>query len=276
VRDRRWCQGNLQHSAVLLAHGLHWVSRLHLARGILAYLTAPLWLAFLAVGGLVWAQQRGAGRPEDAALAGGLFAVTMAMLLIPKLLGVVLVLRERGPRAAAGGGLRLCLSAAAEIVLSALMSPIFMLMQSRAVVDVLRGRDSGWSTQQRDDGRLPLKTAWRRHWTHTLAGVALAAGALALDPTLLIWSAPIITGLVLSIPVSMLTSRKDLGAASRRLGLFLTPEETFPPPVVERAGDLRAHYAAEAPLRAEIDRLMRGPAPMYAPATVRVRKRRYA
>ena len=34
ARDRRWCQGNLQHLAVLPARGLHWVSRLHLLTGI--------------------------------------------------------------------------------------------------------------------------------------------------------------------------------------------------------------------------------------------------
>ena len=47
ARDRRWCQGNLQHLAVLPTRGLHWVSRLHLLTGIGSYLTAPLWLLFL-------------------------------------------------------------------------------------------------------------------------------------------------------------------------------------------------------------------------------------
>src|SRR5258708_24489292 len=46
ARDRRWCQGNLQHIAVLPARGLHWVSRLHLMTGIGSYLTPPLWLFF--------------------------------------------------------------------------------------------------------------------------------------------------------------------------------------------------------------------------------------
>src|SRR5258705_12770880 len=47
ARDRRWCQGNLQHIAVLPARGLHWVSRLHLMTGIGSDLPAPLWLLFL-------------------------------------------------------------------------------------------------------------------------------------------------------------------------------------------------------------------------------------
>jgi membrane glycosyltransferase len=50
VRDRRWCQGNLQHAAVLPARGLHWISRLHLMTGIGCYVTAPMWLTFLVTG----------------------------------------------------------------------------------------------------------------------------------------------------------------------------------------------------------------------------------
>src|SRR5690606_14758262 len=48
-RDRRWLQGNLQHSWLLTARGLHGANRLHLLLGIMAYLASPLWLAFLIV-----------------------------------------------------------------------------------------------------------------------------------------------------------------------------------------------------------------------------------
>ncbi len=46
-RERRWCQGNLQHGLVLFAKGLRGVSRLHLVLGICGYLAGPLWLVFL-------------------------------------------------------------------------------------------------------------------------------------------------------------------------------------------------------------------------------------
>lgn len=265
VRDRRWCQGNLQHSAVLGAKGLHWVSRLHLARGVLAYLTAPLWLAFLVLGGVVWFQQRGAGHAIDASMAGALFAATMALLLIPKLLGAILVTRDGAARKACGGVWGLALSVVGEVALSALMAPIFMLMHSRAVVDVLRGRHSGWAAQQRDEGRLKFKRAWGRHWLHTVLGLGWGGAALALDPVLLAWTSPVTVGLVLAIPLSMATSRADAGAASRRLGLFMTPEETVGPDVAARAARLRAQYDAEAQVRFEIDRLFRAPAHVYRP-----------
>src|SRR5882672_363337 len=46
-RDRRWCQGNLQHAMVIFARGLRGASRIHLLMGILGYLASPLWLLFL-------------------------------------------------------------------------------------------------------------------------------------------------------------------------------------------------------------------------------------
>jgi membrane glycosyltransferase len=59
-----------------------------------------------------------------------------------------------------------------------------------------------------------------------------------LAPTLFWWFTPVLAGLTLSIPLSVLTSRRSLGAPARRLGLFLTPEETRPPAELV---SLRAH-----------------------------------
>jgi membrane glycosyltransferase len=266
VRDRRWCQGNLQHTALLAARGLHWVSRLHLLRGVLAYLTAPLWLAFLAMGDIVWAQQRHAGEAADVPLAGALFGLTFSLLLLPKVLGAVLTAHNRLSRRACGGGVRLGASVLIEIVFSVLMSPVLMLLQSHAIVEVLCGRHSGWAAQRRDDQRLSLRAAWRRHWAHTLLGVCWAVGAVALDPVLLAWTSPVTIGLVLAVPVSILTSRVDLGQACRRMGLFVTPEETTAPPVMARAAHLRGVYESEASTRARIDQLFREPVRMWMPA----------
>ena len=49
IRDRRWCQGNLQHLRIVFAQGLTLPSRLHLAMGIMSYVSSPLWLLLLIV-----------------------------------------------------------------------------------------------------------------------------------------------------------------------------------------------------------------------------------
>jgi membrane glycosyltransferase len=50
IRDRRWAQGNLQHTKILPSAGLHWMSRFHLLNGIMSYVASPLWMLFLATG----------------------------------------------------------------------------------------------------------------------------------------------------------------------------------------------------------------------------------
>ncbi|MBS1184335.1 MAG: opgH, partial [Proteobacteria bacterium] len=50
IRDRRWCQGNLQHLKVIGGRGLHWVSRSHILTGIMSYLASPLWLLLILSG----------------------------------------------------------------------------------------------------------------------------------------------------------------------------------------------------------------------------------
>jgi membrane glycosyltransferase len=49
-RDRRWCQGNLQHTWLLTAKGFRAANRFHLFMGVMAYVSSPLWLLFLLLG----------------------------------------------------------------------------------------------------------------------------------------------------------------------------------------------------------------------------------
>lgn len=263
IRDRRWCQGNLQHAGVLGAAGLHWISRLHLMRGILAYVTSPLWLFLLCIGAGVWIQQ---SEPQlGSATAAWLFALTMALLLTPKLMSATLTARDAAERRGFGGKAGFAVSMVGEMIVSALVAPVLMLMQSAAVVDVLLGRDSGWGVQQRDSGRMTRREAWRTHRGHVVIGLAGAGLAFTLDPAMFWWTSPVYAGLVLSAPLSALLARGDLGMAARKLGLFTTPEERVVPPLVARAAELRAAYDAEQVTRRQIDRLFRASVPCYQP-----------
>ncbi|HET6518532.1 MAG TPA: glucans biosynthesis glucosyltransferase MdoH, partial [Geminicoccaceae bacterium] len=46
-RDRRWCQGNLQHLRLLFARRLRGMSRLHLVMGVMSYCASPLWFLLI-------------------------------------------------------------------------------------------------------------------------------------------------------------------------------------------------------------------------------------
>jgi membrane glycosyltransferase len=277
IRDRRWCQGNLQHAAVLPARGLHWISRLHLLTGIGSYITAPLWLLFLLAGILIALQARfvlpdyfPAGRslfPQwpviDPVRAMWVFIGTMGLLLAPKLLGALAVMARRQDRRGCGGVLRLLLSVVIETIIAGLIAPVVMLTQTTDVAAILLGRDSGWNAQRRDDGSIPLSVTARQYRRHTLMGVLIGAAAWAVSPYLALWMLPVVLGLALAIPLAALTGRRDAGLALRRWGLLRTPEEVRPPAVLARAASL---FAARATTEAApgIERLLDDAALMQA------------
>ena len=245
VRDRRWCQGNLQHACVIGGSGLHWVSRSHLATGIMSYLSSPLWL-LLILAGMALALQAQYIRPEyfsdeyslfptwpviDAARALMLFLFTMGILFAPKVLGIIAFLVNAEQRKRAGGTLRVLISFVVEIILSALVAPIMMLIHSGAVLSILIGRDAGWNPQRRDDGSLPLKDVIYRHRWHMVMGVILTAFAALNSMSLLAWLAPAVAGLLLAVPVSVITSSWSIGEKAKRWGILKTPEEGVPPAI---------------------------------------------
>jgi membrane glycosyltransferase len=258
ARDRRWCQGNLQHLAVLPARGLHWVSRLHLLTGIGTYLTAPLWLLFLVLGILISLQAQFV-RPEyfpkgfslfpkwpaeDPILAAWVFVGTMGLLIVPKLLAYILLATQSRNRKLFGGSLVVFIGLVIETLLSGLIAPVMMIFQSTAMAEILLGRDAGWQVQRRDDGEWPRGELIRKYALPTFFGVGMAASAFAVSLPLLLWMAPVISGLLLSVPIAILSSR----VANSRL--FRTPEETAPPPALIRANQLAgaAGGAIEHPL----------------------------
>lgn len=252
VRDRRWCQGNLQHAAVLRTRGLAWISRLHLLTGIGSYVTAPLWVLFLLTGILIALQARfvpynyfPGGKSLfptwpviDPVRAMWMFIGTMAVLLAPKLLAAIAVLLRASERRGHGGAARLLMSVVAETVLTGLIAPVMMLSQSGAVCGVLLGRDSGWQPQRRDDGSVPMKELARRYRHHTVLGLLLGGGAWIVSPYLALWMTPVVLGLLLAIPLAAITGQRRVGRALRRIGLLCTPEETALPGVLARATEL--------------------------------------
>jgi membrane glycosyltransferase len=257
ARDRRWCQGNLQHSQILFAKGIHPMSRQHLLNGIMSYAASPLWMAQLIVG-IVLVFQASYIRPEyftseftlfptwprfDPQRALELFALTMTILLLPKIFGLALALLRSETRRSAGGALRLTASAAFEIIMSALLAPITMLIQTGHVMHFVFGFDTGWDPQRRDDGSIPFKAIVTRHRSHVAMGIVTLVAGFSISPSLVAWMSPTILGLVLAIILSWGTGQRSLGLGFRRAGLLLTPEERRKPPVVSRANYLANEFA---------------------------------
>ena len=244
-RDRRWCQGNLQHLRLALAHGWNGLSRLHFFMGVMSYAASPLWLLFLIATGVeafIQAQQRPVYFFGDnwmpvwpvsfAVEMTTVLLVTLIMLFLPKLLALLLLLKDSRWRRAHGGMLAATASVVLETAFSVLTAPVLMLFQTKFVLAILMRRAVGWPPQQRGDHMTRFSEAALAHGSHTLIG--LVAGVLSYQyvPSFFWWFTPVLVGLALSIPVSMLSSSIALGQRARALGLFLTPDETMPASVL--------------------------------------------
>ncbi len=238
-RDRRWCQGNLQHGLVIFFKGLRGISRMHLLFGIMGYLASPLWLAFLITSTWILWYQKHTGLSvitlhailinlSGTAHALLIFVIVMTVLMLPKILALIDIAHD-APRLRAFGGFgRVTASVIAETAFSTLHAPLQMLWHTRFVFTNLFGVSVGWKTQKRA-GSTMWAYALRRHWGHMLIGILWGVFMWELSPSLFWWFAPVFAGLVLSVPISVLTSRVELGERTKKLGLFLTPEETEPP-----------------------------------------------
>jgi membrane glycosyltransferase len=171
-RNRRWCQGNLQHIRLIGAPGLHPLSRLHMASGIFSFLAAPVWLALVLLmgSGLV-------------VLQGGLpFALILGVLIVPKLCGLWRLAGPGATRRRRGIALR---AFGGELALSSLLAPIVMLHQTGAVLAVLAGRDCGWKAPEGPRLTLP------QGLPEALSGLALTGLVVTLNPVAAIWLVPV-------------------------------------------------------------------------------------
>ena len=245
-RDRRWCQGNIQHAWLLTARGFRPANRFHLLMGVMAYVSSPLWLLFLILSTIEMVNQASKQvdpadlLPDTTSLFGypvaipealTLFSLTMLLLFLPKFVSVVVLLGRGEEAAGFGGRWRVSLSAILEALGSMLLAPVNMIFNTKFVIFTLLGQGVGWVAQKRsaeEDG-----TDWREaiitHGPQTLFGIVWGVSSLILIPAYFAWLSPVLAGLVLSIPVSIFLSKASFGRRAKELGIFVTPEETNPP-----------------------------------------------
>ncbi len=251
-RERRWCQGNLQHLRVLPWAGLTGASRWHIGVGILSYFVLPLWIAFLGLG--AWQAARSGdlgllayGLGGTGAAAHALAALTVAVLAAPKLLSLTHVLASRERRASFGGTGRLLVSAALEQAVWVILWPVMTLFTAGAVCATFLGKVVRWETQERDDRQVSWAEAFRLQADAVVVGAMMLLGlAFAGNLWLGLWLAPVALALLTSPAQSVWTSRSDLGRAARARGLFLTADDTAMAPELAELAQIRGVPASPA------------------------------
>lgn len=248
-RDRRWCQGNLQHLWLIFARKLPFSARVHLFMGIMAYLASPVWFLFLIQSTWLAWDRRFSGLSNltipghfspwihisglTQSLILTLFILTL--LFLPKILAVSGALLHRPTRRAFGGATPLLFGVTFETILSMLLAPCVMVAHTMMVASILLGKAVGWTTQSREADGTAWTDAARFHALPTALGVVWSLVALKINASFAAWMSPILLGLLLSIPVSVWTSRARYGRALAAKSLLATPEELNPPTVIALA-----------------------------------------
>lgn len=269
VRDRRWAQGNLQHLKIVGKAGLTAMGRVHLAMGAFSYLVSAIWASSLVVG-IVLTLQGQQLIPSyfqdsktlfpiwpviDPGAAMRLFLATMAVVLLPKWLGMVIEIKRAYAAGELFGTPRAMAGVVIETLFSMLLAPILMMTQTAAIVQIYLGQDSGWKAQSRGGNAISLKDALRWHWTHSALGFLVAFICWETSPGLLVWMSPVILGLVLSGFVHWLTAQPAGPVFS---ALLSTDEERQPAPILQRAArhsDIWTKRIAALTATAEAERL---------------------
>jgi len=235
-RDRRWCQGNLQNSRLAAEPGIHPVHRAMFIIGAMSYLSAPLWLAFMTFGTALW-MTGAAIAPDWRALPSelrGLWAWTLCMLFMPRLLGLANVFLRHEQRSF-GGTIALLRSAAAETLMAVLQTPVRMLAHSLFVLLAVTGLKLEWKSPPREAAAISWREAGARLAPMTAVIGLLAAAVAWVDTSALILLVPVALPLLLAVPLAVLTSHLSLGSWMRERGLLLIPEESSSPAVLRRA-----------------------------------------
>ncbi|WP_286181642.1 glucans biosynthesis glucosyltransferase MdoH [Desulfovibrio sp. Huiquan2017] len=241
-RDRRWCQGNLQHLRLLFTEGLFPAHRVLFLNGAMSYVSALLWFLFLMLSSAEAVLQAMVG-PSYFAATRSLFpswpvwqplwalvllGTTGVLLFFPKVLSYLIIVFKTRQAKQFGGALKLLSSIVLEVAFSALLAPIRMFFHSKFVCITLLGRKIGWGSQQRDDRPTTWGDALRFHGGGTLFGLLWGGIVWLYAPRFFWWIAPIVLPIVLSMPLSVLTSHDGPGRWLRKKGLLLIPEETCP------------------------------------------------
>jgi membrane glycosyltransferase len=225
-RDLRWCQGNLQYARLLGLPGLRPISRTQLALAILMFVGSPGWMGlFVAITAFVMLA-RDPGEVLRADAAGWWLVVMLIMWHAPKIATIIDVLARPDQQRAFGGTIRFLTGAAVELGFSLLIMPILWFEHTRFMVGLLLGRSVGWPPQAREIHALPWRLALRRLWPQTVLGIGVLGALAGHAPAAIPFALIVAGGLVLAIPLAVITALPAFGRGLARLGIGRLPEET--------------------------------------------------
>ena len=210
------------------------------------YLSAPMWLGFIALG---MTRLFAGGFAPDSGMAFSdalwsavqwgegvaLFATMMTITFAPKIFGVLDILLSAAKRRQYGGGLRILVGAAVELFFGMLVAPVVAVAQTIFIAGLLVGRRITWNAQMRDPREVRWSQALSTLWPQSLLGLAMVSGLAFYAPSMLPWAAPIMLAWLVAVPFAVASASPRLGRVLQRWRLCGVPEEFDTPPEIAAA-----------------------------------------
>lgn len=226
-RDMRWCQGNMQYFQLLNLPNLTRVSQVQLVIATMGYISAAAWILMVTLAAIK--SVTGSLELFDPTMGIALFATVIFMSIAPKLMGMLDAVFAPGGMARYGGAARFAAGSTVELVFMLLLAPVIATALTVFMVGLLFGRSVRWNGQARDAYRLTWLTGMRGLWPQALFGSALVAIFGVFLPGVLPWISPMVAGLLLAIPLTVLSAAPEVGNFFARSRLCAIPEELAVP-----------------------------------------------
>jgi membrane glycosyltransferase len=222
-RELRWLEGNLQYRHLLRLPGLRPMGRWQLLQAILLFAGAPLYLLFLLAAAV--AAGTDATSPFPIAPAVGLTVAWLGAVHAPKLLGYAEVALSPAMREQYGGLARFAVGAAAEVVFALLLDAVSAVAKTGAMLRLARESRPNWLPQNRNDRGVSWGEAVRLYWPQTLLGALALSGFVPAGWIATLWASGLAAGLLLAIPLGVLTADPRTGRWLRERQIAAIPEE---------------------------------------------------
>ena len=224
-RDLRWCEGNLQYIHLLGLKNLHTIGRFQLIMAIAMFASSPAWILLMLITVVSISTLDSFSEYISTSFFQALIVASGVMWYLPKIAGAVDVFVRKNESHRFGGRIVFAKSLMLETIFSFLMTPVTWLNHSFFIIGLALGHQGGWSSQTRHDHAISWREATRQFFRHTLLGIFLSVLLFSSHPSFLLFGLFFFGGLVLSIPLVVLTSQAWLGEKMIKHQWLCSPEE---------------------------------------------------
>ena len=217
-RDKRWCNGNLQHFWFLLGGGIRTTNRIHILLGIMSYFSSLLWFCFIILLSILYIDDQEFFRLSQGdqwesiynETVGKKFLAlqyyTIVILFLPRILVLLNIFIHKDYYQ---NRINYSLKYLLETLVSSILAPVFMLFYTKFVIEAVLGFKVIWSPQKRNIDSSSIISSIHQFGWISFIGMLCGLCLYFYSEGLFYWLTPIWLSWLLSVPISYFLSQKN-------------------------------------------------------------------